>query len=94
MYSVVQCNESWFEVRNDSDDSCVQEYDTREKAESMAAYLNESKPMKVFEHPKHEGLLVMQLHYGGQDIRYQNLLTGELMVADAFFDRYGSTLVE
>jgi hypothetical protein len=57
-------------------------------------------PKHIFEHPKHKGLMVEQLHYGGQDIRYRVVrstcgkpyIRNKVMTAETFFERYGSTL--
>ena len=48
--------------------------------------------LKTFEHPRHKGLFVEQLYFGGQDIRYRVVGSDEIMLADAFFEKYGSTL--
>lgn len=49
-------------------------------------------PKHIFEHPKHKGLFVEQLHYGGQDIRYKLVGSRKIMTAETFFKKYGSTL--
>ncbi len=48
--------------------------------------------LKTFEHPRHKGLFVEQLYFGGQDIRYRVVGSNEIILADAFFEKYGSTL--
>jgi hypothetical protein len=56
--------------------------------------INNMTTLKTFEHPKHKGLFVEQLYFGGHDIRYRVVGSDEIMPADAFFEKYGSTLVE
>lgn len=48
--------------------------------------------IKTFEHPKHKKLIVEQLYYGGQDIRYRIKGEKKVMKADDFFNKYGSTI--